>query len=73
MTDFSIKIISLRKQLNVTQKQLATDLNISERNYQRLESGSTTPTVDTIIKLCQYFNVSADYLLGLSDNPEISR
>jgi transcriptional regulator with XRE-family HTH domain len=67
MIAFSEKVTALRQQNDVTQKQLATDLAISERNYQRLEAGGTTPTVPTVIKLCRYFNVSADYLLGLSD------
>lgn len=70
MNEFSNKIILLRKNNNLTQKQLSINLEISERNYQRLESGNTVPTVETLIKLCNYFNVSADYLLGLSDDPE---
>ncbi len=37
--------------------------------YQRYEYGTRKPTSDIIIKLCNYFNVSADYLLGLSDDP----
>ena len=64
------RIKELRKSLKVTQKQLALDLEFSERNYQDLEYGKYHPSYETIIKLCNYFNVSADYLLGLSDEPE---
>ena len=66
MSDFADKIIALRKKKGVTQKDLAFFLSLSERAVQNLEYG-TTPTVDTVIKLCRYYNVSADYLLGLSD------
>ena len=70
MSTFSEKIKHLRKNKNVTQKHLAVEIGLSERTYQHLEAGSTVPTVDTLIKLCNYFNVSSDYLLGLSDAPE---
>jgi len=69
MMNFSDKITTLRKQNAITQKQLSLDLNLSERNYQRLEAGGTTPTVDTVLKLCRYYNISADYLLSLTDEP----
>jgi len=70
VSTFSEKIKHLRKNKNVTQKHLAVEIGLSERTYQHLEAGSTVPTVDTLIKLCNYFNVSSDYLLGLSDAPE---
>ena len=60
----------LRQSHNVTQKQLALDVGLSERGIQNYEANLRKPTYDIIIKLCTYFNVSSDYLLGLSDNPE---
>ena len=69
MLEFPSKIVNLRKIHKVTQKQIACSIMMSERGYQKLEAGDSTPTVDTIIKLCNYFNISADYLLGLSDEP----
>ena len=69
MSDFADKIIALRKKKGVTQKDLAISLSLSERGIQNLEYGKTTPTVETVIKLCRYYGVSADYLLGLTDEP----
>lgn len=58
----------LRKNISKTQKQVAIDINISERNYQRLEAGEK-PNHDTLLALADYFDVSLDYLVGRSDEP----
>ena len=67
---FNIRLKELRKLHNATQKQVAKAINLTERNYQDFEYGKIKPSYDTIIKLCEYFNVSSDYLLGLSDVKE---
>lgn len=41
--------------------------------YYRYEKGERMPDGNTLISLADYFNVSSDYLLGLSDNPEINK
>jgi len=51
----------LRLQCNLTQKQVAEAINITERNYQRLEAGEN-PSYTTFIALADYFSVSLDYL-----------
>ena len=48
------------------QKQMAENLGITERNYQRYEATSN-PSVKTLIKIADYFDVTIDYLLGRSD------
>jgi len=64
---FADRIKELRKTKNLTQKKIAEAIGIAVRNYQRLESDNN-PSVETVIKLADYFNVSTDYLLGRSDN-----
>lgn len=54
----------------MTQRATATSIGMTERSYQSLEYGTTKPSHDTIVKLCDFFDVSADYILGLSDDPE---
>lgn len=58
-----------RKEFNLTQQQLADKLEISQQSYQAYESKST-PSAAVIVKLAQAFNVSTDYLLGLTDTPQ---
>lgn len=70
MATLSERLIQLKVDRNLFQKKIAEDLGISVRSYQRYESGERKPDSDTIIKLCKYFNISANYILGLSNNPE---
>jgi transcriptional regulator with XRE-family HTH domain len=62
----------LRKGSNKTQKEISIAVNISERNYRRLEKGDVSPVIDTIIALSKYFGVSLDYLVGRTDNPAVN-
>ena len=66
---FNLSLKDLRKNQKITQKQLATDIGLSERNYQSLEYGNIKPSYDTLLKLADYFNISLDYLVGRSDDP----
>lgn len=69
MTIFSDRLRELRIKNQNTQKIVAESINISERSYISLESGQFKPSHDNIIKLANFFNVSSDYLLGISDDP----
>ncbi len=51
----------------ISQKQLAGKLGISEGNITNWKKGENLPSVEILFKLCKIFDVSADYLLGLSD------
>ena len=65
---FGERLKALRKERKLKQKEMAELLQCAERNYQRLEYGKTNVTATTLMFLCDYFNVSADYLLGRSDH-----
>ena len=67
---FGERLRTLRKERKLKQKEMAELLQCAERNYQRLEYGKTNVTATTIMFLCDYFSVSADYLLGRSDHRE---
>lgn len=67
---FGERLRSIRKFKNVTQKSIAQAVNVAERNYQRYESGEQLPGFEVLIALADYFDVSLDYLVGRSDNPE---
>ena len=67
--NFSQRLIFLRKQHNITQKQLSIDLCLSEVGIQNYESERRKPAFDVLIALADYFDVSLDYLVGRSDDP----
>lgn len=51
----------------MTQQQIAGLLNVKQQSYIRYEYGTGEPCLNTLIKLTEIFNVTADYLLGISD------
>ena len=62
-------LIRLRKAKNMTQQQLATEIGMTTTSYQRYEQGVRTPTLDKLLLLADYYDVSLDYLVGRSDDP----
>lgn len=66
---FHTRLTELRKSNNVTQKQLADNLNLSEVAIQNYERERRKPTFDILIAIADYFDVSLDYLVGRTDNP----
>ena len=63
------RIRDLREDLDKTQKELAAVLNCSQQVYSNYELGQRDLPTDILIKLSKFYNVSVDYLLGLTDNP----
>lgn len=72
MLQFSERLKTCRKAIT-TQKSMAEYLGISERAYQHYEAGTREPSLETICKLADFFNVSVDYLLCRTDNTAINR
>lgn len=68
---FRIRLKALRESLNMSQKELATALSVTQGTVGNWESGSREPSFDTLVKLSDYFNCSTDYLLGRTDDPDI--
>ena len=67
MENFGEKLKELRAEKGLTQKQLAEQIDSAQSAIYYWESNKQEPTISALKKLCQFFNVSADYLLGLED------
>ncbi|MFR1518667.1 MAG: helix-turn-helix domain-containing protein [Clostridia bacterium] len=67
------RIRDLREDNDMTQKQIAKELNCSQQVYSNYELGQRDIPTDVLIKLSLFYKVSTDYILGLTDNPEINR
>lgn len=70
---FKDRLRKLRISNDLTQKDLAKKINASQSKIGMWEIGSRDPGTDDIFILSKYFNVSSDYLLGLSDEPNLNR
>ena len=68
--ELSESLKRFRKTKKITQKQAALSAGVSERVYQSYEYGKVIPTVTILISLADSFNVSLDYLVGRSDDPD---
>ena len=71
MLYFGDKVRALRQEKGLTQTQLASKLELTKSTISGYEQSIKSPSVEVLIKLCSLFNVSADYLLGLSDSMEL--
>ena len=70
MTIFKDHLREIRKSKKATQKDVALAVGVTERNYQDWEYGNTKPGFDALIALADFFDVSIDYLVGRSDDPQ---
>lgn len=70
MLYFGTKLRKLRKDNNMTQKQLADKLEITKATVSAYETNAKYPSIEVLIKISNIFNVSSDYLLGLSEKTE---
>jgi len=61
---FAERLKELRTKKELTQRQIAKLLNVSQISYLRWEQGKTQPSIESILKLCVIFDESADFLLG---------
>lgn len=64
------RIRDLREDRDLKQRQLAEHLNCSQQVYSNYELGQRDIPTDVLIKLSAFYNVSVDYLLGLTNNPK---
>lgn len=62
------RIRDLREDHDLTQREMAKVLNCSQQVYSNYELGQRDIPTDILIKLSAYFNVSVDYILGLTNN-----
>ena len=69
MSDFATRLRELRKSNNVSQQKLSKYLNFGYTAIANYESGRNQPSLDTVKKIAQYFDVTVDYLIGASDYP----
>ena len=67
------RIRDLREDKDLTQKEMPKELNCSQQVYSNYELGQRDIPTDILIKLSSFHGVSVDYILGITDNPEIRK
>lgn len=67
--DIGERMKSLRQDRDIRQKEIAAALGLSRSAYSNYENGYNAVPLDILAALARYYHTSADYLLGLTDNP----
>nr|DAG38908.1 MAG TPA: hypothetical protein [Caudoviricetes sp.] len=70
---FPDRIVQLKVERGLLQKDIASSVDISLRLYQYYEKGQREPTLSVLVRLADFFDVSLDYLVGRSDDPTLHR
>ena len=64
---FGIRLKALRQSRSLLQDQLAEMLDVGKATVSGYERSTSHPSIEVLIRICKVFNVSSDYMLGLSD------
>lgn len=64
---FNVRLENLIEENNITQKQLSTELHIAATTLNGYVNSHREPDFHTLVRLARYFDVTTDYLLGLTD------
>ena len=63
------RLLALREEKSLSQKAVADLLNVTRTQISDIENGKSGTTLDRFYQLCEFYRVSADYLLGITDDP----
>lgn len=64
------RIRAVREDNDYTQSEIGAVLNKSQQGYNHIEAGRAELKIEDLITLCKFYKLSADYLIGLSDEPK---
>lgn len=68
--DYRTRLRDVREDRDLTQAEVGKILNKSQQGYNHIEAGRAELKIDDLIKLCHFYNLSADYLIGLCNQPK---
>ena len=65
--DYRSRMRALREDNDLTQREVAKVINKSQQGYSHIEDGRAELKIEDLIKLCNFYKVSADYFIGIKD------
>lgn len=65
--DYRARIKNVREDRDYTQAAIGKVLNKSQQGYNHIEAGRAELKIEDLISLCKFYNLTADYLIGLTD------
>ena len=70
MIDYRTRLRNIREDRDLTQAEVGKVLNKSQQGYNHIEAGRAELKIDDLVKLCKFYNLSADYIIGLTSDPK---
>ena len=67
--DYRTRIRNIREDYDLTQSEIGKLLQKSQQGYNHIETGRAELKIEDLVILCRFYNISADYMIGLSDTP----
>ena len=68
--DYRTRLRNVREDRDLTQAEIGRVLQKSQQGYNHIEAGRAELKIEDLIMLCRFYNLSADYLIGLTDREE---
>ena len=68
--DYRERLRNIREDRDLTQSEIGKVLNKSQQGYNHIEAGRAELRSDDVITLCQFYDLSADYIIGLVNKPK---
>jgi len=67
MANYRERLRNIREDRDLTQAELGKLLSKSQQGYNHIEAGRAELKIDDLVKLCEFYDLSADYLIGLTN------
>lgn len=67
--NYKERLREIREDRDLTQAEIGKLLDKSQQGYNHIEAGRAELKIEDLVKLCRYYNVSADYIIGLINKP----
>ena len=67
--DYRKRLRNIREDRDLTQADVARVLQKSQQGYNHIEMGRAELKIEDLVKLCAFYDLSADYIIGISDEP----
>lgn len=67
--DYRQRLREIREDRDLSQAEIGQVINKSQQGYSHIENGRAELKIDDLIALCRFYELSADYLIGLTDEP----
>ena len=68
--DYRIRLREVREDRDLTQAEVGKVLHKSQQGYNHIETGRADLHIEDLKTLCRYYDLSSDYLIGLTDRPK---